>query len=242
MSHRSPSSSRSATTRTRVPLALGVEEEPQLAAPRHVEVDLDLLSGLRADAGDPPQQLDGRAAQRRPQRHRRARGQPVAHGVEEPARPGTRTRTRVEDRALGGAFIPLFGREGEGPPPSQRGARPFRASKRLSGGCLGRPSSEGSGRVPAGSGSRPGRVRWGRRSSSGTGRRRRSAIRPAVRRIRRWLDTAVRPTRCTASDSSPALHSSRSASTARISRRTGSANASNARSASTPSPSVRRRG
>ena len=57
-----------------------------------------------------------------------------------------------------------------------------------------------------------------------------------MRRMRRWLDTAVRPTRRTASEASPALHSSRSASAARNSRRTGSANASNARSASAPCP------
>jgi hypothetical protein len=44
--------------------ALGVEEEPQRAPPGHVEVDVDPTGA--PDARDPPQQLDGRAAQRRP--------------------------------------------------------------------------------------------------------------------------------------------------------------------------------
>ena len=89
--------------------ALGVEEEAQRAPPGHVEVDLDPARG--AGARDPAQQLDGRAAQRRPQRHRRTRGQPVAHGVEQPAR--ARTRPDQVEHSARRRLDPLLDREGE---------------------------------------------------------------------------------------------------------------------------------
>ena len=93
--------------------ALGVEQQPQRAAPRHVEPDVDAAAAPagRPDLRDPTQQIDGGPAERRAQRHGRARGQSVARRVEEPACARARS-DQVEHDARRG-LDPLLGRQGQ---------------------------------------------------------------------------------------------------------------------------------